>query len=101
MSNDPLSTTEWIRGITIRQPWTTCILTGDKTIENRPAPGLGLAWVVSAAYDQPVHVKDKLDLRTIGPPPLNRGRLRLWEPTPAPAPVAGSRLQLPRCDVDA
>ncbi|MCX4799898.1 hypothetical protein OG497_39340 [Streptomyces sp. NBC_01242] len=30
---------DWIRGITIRQPWATCILTGDKTIENRPSPG--------------------------------------------------------------
>ncbi len=27
----------WIRGITIRQPWTTCILAG-KDVENRPAP---------------------------------------------------------------
>ncbi|MFE3995158.1 hypothetical protein ACFXPW_26185 [Streptomyces goshikiensis] len=26
----------WIRGITIRQPWTTCILAG-KNVENRPA----------------------------------------------------------------
>ncbi|MDQ0681079.1 hypothetical protein QF032_008022 [Streptomyces achromogenes] len=26
----------WIRGITIRQPWTTCILAG-KDVENRPA----------------------------------------------------------------
>ncbi|MFK8905884.1 hypothetical protein [Streptomyces sp. YS-3] len=27
----------WVRGITIRQPWTTCILAG-KDVENRPAP---------------------------------------------------------------
>ena len=27
----------WIRGITIRQPWTSCILAG-KDVENRPAP---------------------------------------------------------------
>lgn len=35
---------DWIRGITIRQPWATCLLTGNKTIENRPSPGwpLGL-----------------------------------------------------------
>ncbi|MER5501308.1 hypothetical protein ACFV1C_01355 [Streptomyces sp. NPDC059605] len=35
---------DWIRGITIRQPWATCILTGNKTVENRPSPGwpLGL-----------------------------------------------------------
>ncbi|WP_329169438.1 hypothetical protein OG709_35855 (plasmid) [Streptomyces sp. NBC_01267] len=35
---------DWIRGITVRQPWATCLITGDKTIENRPSPGwpLGL-----------------------------------------------------------
>ncbi|WP_331762458.1 hypothetical protein [Streptomyces sp. NBC_01508] len=35
---------DWIRGITVRQPWATCLLTGEKTIENRPSPGwpLGL-----------------------------------------------------------
>ncbi|MBT2511478.1 hypothetical protein J7I98_37920 [Streptomyces sp. ISL-98] len=27
---------DWIRGISIKQPWTTAILTGAKTIENRP-----------------------------------------------------------------
>ncbi|MFD8621453.1 hypothetical protein [Streptomyces sp. NPDC059513] len=27
----------WIRGITIRQPWTSCVLAG-KDVENRPAP---------------------------------------------------------------
>lgn len=26
---------DWIRGISIKQPWATCILTGAKTIENR------------------------------------------------------------------
>ncbi|MFI1502643.1 hypothetical protein [Streptomyces platensis] len=29
---------DWIRGITLKQPWATCILTGEKTIENRPRP---------------------------------------------------------------
>lgn len=38
MSNHPPVAPDWIRGITIRQPWTTCILTGAKTIENRPRP---------------------------------------------------------------
>jgi hypothetical protein len=28
---------DWIRGITVQQPYATCILTG-KTIENRPRP---------------------------------------------------------------
>ncbi|MFE7614353.1 hypothetical protein [Streptomyces sp. NPDC057496] len=34
----------WIRGITVRQPWATCLLTGNKTVENRASPGwpLGL-----------------------------------------------------------
>ncbi|MEU8550538.1 hypothetical protein AB0C81_26755 [Streptomyces roseoverticillatus] len=27
---------DWIRGITIKQPWTSCIVAGFKTIENRP-----------------------------------------------------------------
>lgn len=26
---------DWIRGITIKQPWTAAILIGSKTIENR------------------------------------------------------------------
>ncbi|GAA0901048.1 MULTISPECIES: ASCH domain-containing protein [Streptomyces violaceusniger group] len=26
---------DWIRGIGIKQPWATCILTGAKTIESR------------------------------------------------------------------
>lgn len=33
----------WIRGITIRQPWTACILAG-KDVENRPAP-----WFMSSS----------------------------------------------------
>ncbi|MFE3430450.1 diguanylate cyclase domain-containing protein [Streptomyces sp. NPDC059171] len=36
----PLPEGDWIRGISIRQPWTTAILTGAKTIENRPQPTL-------------------------------------------------------------
>ncbi|MEV2235421.1 hypothetical protein AB0H69_43660 [Streptomyces phaeochromogenes] len=27
---------DWMRGITIKQPWTACIVNGDKRIENRP-----------------------------------------------------------------
>lgn len=38
MTPSPLIEGDWIRGITIRQPWATCILTGAKTIENRPRP---------------------------------------------------------------
>lgn len=29
---------DWIRGITIRQPWTACIVYGDKRVESRPRP---------------------------------------------------------------
>ncbi|MGI5451457.1 hypothetical protein ACQEVM_37995 [Streptomyces sp. CA-243310] len=35
----------WIRGITIRQPWTTCILTG-KDVENRPASWSWRGWLL-------------------------------------------------------
>ncbi|MEU3901626.1 hypothetical protein [Streptomyces sp. NPDC045251] len=35
----------WIRGITIRQPWTTCILAG-KDVENRPAPWSWRGWLL-------------------------------------------------------
>ncbi|EHM31493.1 MULTISPECIES: hypothetical protein [Streptomyces] len=39
MSTAPLPPAgDWIRGISIKQPWTTAILTGAKTIENRPRP---------------------------------------------------------------
>ncbi len=27
---------DWIRGLSIKQPWASCILAGTKTIENRP-----------------------------------------------------------------
>ncbi|MFI5752538.1 hypothetical protein ACIBBE_43355 [Streptomyces sp. NPDC051644] len=46
---------DWIRGISIKQPHTACILTGAKTVENRPTrwrPG----WVLlhaSKTVDQP------------------------------------------------
>ncbi|MFD5342980.1 hypothetical protein ACFWJY_04230 [Streptomyces anulatus] len=38
MSATPLPEGDWIRGISIKQPWTAAILTGEKTIENRPRP---------------------------------------------------------------
>ncbi|WP_327259855.1 hypothetical protein [Streptomyces sp. NBC_01240] len=37
---------DWIRGISIRQPWTTAILTGAKTIENRPQHWSWRSWVL-------------------------------------------------------
>ncbi|MEU9471289.1 hypothetical protein AB0D78_32635 [Streptomyces avermitilis] len=36
MSVATLPEGDWIRGISIKQPWTTAILTGAKTVENRP-----------------------------------------------------------------
>ncbi|MGW2841824.1 hypothetical protein ACWCWD_29065 [Streptomyces sp. NPDC001493] len=42
---------DWIRGITIRQPWTTAILTGEKTVENRPRPWR-TGWVLLHAAQQ-------------------------------------------------
>ncbi|WP_435609632.1 hypothetical protein [Streptomyces sp. C10-9-1] len=39
MSTEPLPLAgDWIRGISVRQPWTTAIVAGAKTIENRPQP---------------------------------------------------------------
>ncbi len=39
MSTEPLPPAgDWIRGISVRQPWTTAIVAGAKTIENRPQP---------------------------------------------------------------
>ncbi|WP_331760782.1 hypothetical protein [Streptomyces sp. NBC_01238] len=37
---------DWIRGISIKQPWTTAILTGAKTIENRPQHWSWRSWVL-------------------------------------------------------
>lgn len=36
---------DWVRGITIRQPWATCILAG-KTPENRPRPWPWRGWLL-------------------------------------------------------
>ncbi|MGI5532530.1 hypothetical protein ACQEVX_35715 [Streptomyces syringium] len=35
----------WIRGITIRQPWASCILAG-KDVENRPRPWTWRGWLL-------------------------------------------------------
>ncbi|MEU7473947.1 hypothetical protein AB0A94_36540 [Streptomyces sp. NPDC044984] len=35
---------DWIRGISVKQPWTTAIVAGAKTIENRPQP-----WIMSSS----------------------------------------------------
>jgi hypothetical protein len=36
MSTATLPQGDWIRGISIRQPYAACILAGAKTVENRP-----------------------------------------------------------------
>jgi hypothetical protein len=36
---------DWIRGITVRQPWAACILAG-KTVENRPKPWSWRGWML-------------------------------------------------------
>lgn len=43
---------DWIRGITIKQPWTTCITAGAKTIENRPRAWSWRGWVLLHAGQQ-------------------------------------------------
>ncbi|MEU3708358.1 hypothetical protein AB0E82_39480 [Streptomyces anulatus] len=43
---------DWIRGISIKQPWATAILTGTKTIENRPQHWSWRGWVLLHAGQQ-------------------------------------------------
>ncbi|MFB7852380.1 hypothetical protein ACFC34_35935 [Streptomyces sp. NPDC056053] len=56
----------WIRGITIRQPWTTCILAG-KDVENRPAPWSwrGLVMLHAGAATERAPLRDPLVATTI------------------------------------
>ncbi|MFJ1804533.1 hypothetical protein, partial [Streptomyces sp. NPDC088180] len=51
MNVAPLPEGDWIRGISIKQPWTAAILTGAKTIENRPRPWRP-GWVLLHASQQ-------------------------------------------------
>ncbi|WP_256123218.1 hypothetical protein [Streptomyces sp. EN16] len=52
MSTAPLPPAgDWIRGTSIKQPWTAAILTGEKTIENRPRPWR-TGWVLLHASQQ-------------------------------------------------
>ncbi|MFF3974874.1 hypothetical protein ACFYZ6_34170 [Streptomyces rubiginosohelvolus] len=51
MSALPLPEDDWIRGISIKQPWIAAILTGAKTIENRPRPWKP-GWVLLHAGQQ-------------------------------------------------
>jgi hypothetical protein len=53
MSRAPLPEGDWIRGITIRQPWATCILAG-KNPENRPVHWPWQGWIM-------IHAGQKLE----------------------------------------
>ncbi|MFJ9634854.1 hypothetical protein ACIRU8_44910 [Streptomyces sp. NPDC101175] len=53
---------DWIRGITIRQPWATCILAG-KSPENRPKPWSWRGWALIHAgkrTPEPAVLRDPL-----------------------------------------
>ncbi|MFE5095968.1 hypothetical protein ACFRCI_37910 [Streptomyces sp. NPDC056638] len=58
---------DWIRGITVRQPWATCILAG-KSPENRPKPWSWRGWVLlhaGKAKPKPAVLREPLVARTI------------------------------------
>ncbi len=46
MSTPSLPEGDWIRGISVRQPWTAAILTGAKTIEDCPQHWSWRTWVL-------------------------------------------------------
>ncbi|MGW6463666.1 hypothetical protein [Streptomyces rubiginosohelvolus] len=52
MSAPALPEGDWIRGISIKQPWTTAILTGAKRVENRPQHWSWRTWVLLHASQQ-------------------------------------------------
>ncbi|MFE4279731.1 hypothetical protein ACFRSX_34505 [Streptomyces goshikiensis] len=62
MSAAGLEGGDWIRGITIRQPWATCVLAGKRT-ENRPRPWPWRGWVLlhaGKARPEPAVLRDPL-----------------------------------------
>ncbi|GAA3381141.1 hypothetical protein GCM10020367_71250 [Streptomyces sannanensis] len=64
MSPATLPEDDWIRGISIRQPYAGCILAGAKTVENRPTrwwPG----WVL-------LHASKTIDQRALRIPLIGR-----------------------------
>ncbi|MFI1576213.1 hypothetical protein ACH4VQ_36060 [Streptomyces anulatus] len=52
MNVAPLPEGDWIRGISIKQPWTAGILTGAKLVENRPQHWSWRGWVLLHAGQQ-------------------------------------------------
>lgn len=78
---------DFIRGITIKQPWTACILNGDKRIENRPrawAPGWRLLHAGTEKNMDRAALRDPLVARTI------RGRQLHYSAVLAVARITGS-----------
>ncbi|WP_328698532.1 hypothetical protein [Streptomyces sp. NBC_00342] len=66
---------DWIRGITVRQPWATCILAG-KNPENRPRPWSWRGWVLlhaGKAKPEPAVLREPLVARTIRGRELSTG----------------------------
>ncbi|MEF9915679.1 hypothetical protein RJT17_37195 [Streptomyces sp. P5-A9] len=77
MSNHPPVAPVWIRGITIRQPWTTCILTGERTIKNRPRHWSWRGWLLlhsGQSVDTPAF-RNPLVARTIRGRHLHTGAI--------------------------
>lgn len=67
MSAVTLPEGDWIRGITVRQPWAACILAG-KSPENRPRPWSWRGWVLlhaGKAKPEPAVLREPLVARTI------------------------------------
>ncbi|WP_331725501.1 hypothetical protein OG596_38190 (plasmid) [Streptomyces sp. NBC_01102] len=75
MSAAELEGGDWIRGITIRQPWATCILAGKRT-ENRQANWPWRGWVLlhaGKAKPDPGVLRDPLVATAIHGRELHRG----------------------------
>jgi hypothetical protein len=67
MSIAALPEGDWIRSITVRQPWATCILAG-KSPENRPKPWSWRGWILlhaGKARPEPAVLREPLVARTI------------------------------------
>ncbi|MGY4928523.1 hypothetical protein [Streptomyces sp. 900105755] len=56
---------DWIRGITIKQPYAACVLTGAKTIENRPKAWSWRGWML-------LHAGKSTDLPALRIPLISR-----------------------------
>ncbi|MCX4231744.1 hypothetical protein [Streptomyces ortus] len=64
----PLHAPDWLRGITVKEPWGTCIARGRKRVENRPkpwAPGWRLLHCGAEKTMDRAALRDPLVARTI------------------------------------